>query len=123
MLFRLILFRLGPLAMLKLFKERNKLKLVLYLFLVLFALVYFAAVLRIFYQEQWGSIWLLIVSMFPQCFFYGFAGWMILRCVRSAWSKRVWRRIYTLSFLCVLCGILAELYINPLILKIFVKNI
>ena len=121
MLFRLLIFRMGPLAVLNFFKERNKLKRLLYLMLVLGALFFLTAAWQIFKQERWQSVWILLLSMFPQGFFYGFAVWMLFRCVMKAWSKRVWKRIYSLAFLCILCGILAVLYINPFILRFFVK--
>lgn len=122
MLFRFILLRIGPIAMLYLLKDRKKLKLAVYGGVMCWGVSLVVAVLEIFKQEHWESIFLLLLSMFPQYLFYIFAYWLIIRCIRSAWSRRVWRRICVVSFVCVLCGTFAELYINPLILGFFVKK-
>mgnify|MGYP003295580287 CR=1 FL=1 len=123
MLFRFILLRIGPMMILYLLKDRKKLKLAAYGGVMCWGISLIVAILEIFKQEHWKSIFLLLLSMFPQYLFYVFAYWLIIRCVRSAWSKRVWYRIFFVSFACVLCGIFVETYINPMILEFFVKKI
>lgn len=119
MMFRLILFRLGPLVSLHFCKDRRRVKLVSNLLLLCYGVCLLIAGWKIFTQESWRGMLYLPVSMFPHYIFYGFALWMLLRCVWSAWSERVWKRIYGLSFLCVILGILMENYWNPKVLQFF----
>lgn len=122
MLFRLLLYRMGPLTALCFLKDRKKIKMALYGGILCWVLCFIMAALKIFEQARWKGLLALVLSMVPHYLFYGFSLWMIVRCVRSAWSKRVWRRICLVSYFCIMCGILSESYINSLILNFFVKN-
>ena len=121
MLFRLFLFRLGPLVFLKFCKEKRQIKLVVCLIGAIYGLCLLLAIWRLFSQEKWLGIIYLPISMLPHYIAYGFAIWMLVRCIWSAWSGRVWNRIYIMSVISVIIGIFSEYYINPQILQIFFK--
>ena len=122
MLFRLILFRMGPMVLMQFCKERKCLKGMLALIFFIYAVCFVHSVSMIFASEKWKALLLVPFSMVPQFFFYGFAGWILFRCVFEEWSQRVWKRIYRLSCFSVFIGFMTEFYINPQILKFFVKN-
>ena len=119
MLLRLLLFRLGPLLGLQFCKEKKKIKLVFMMIAIVYSVCFFVAAWTIFNKEQWLGILYLPISMFPHYLCYGFAIWLLLRCLWNAWSERVWKRIYSIALLCVFLGILAENYWNPKILQFF----
>lgn len=123
MMFRLVLFRLGPLILLRFCKDRQKIRLVSSLLLLCYGICLLLAGWNLFGRERWMGAIYLPVAMFPHYVFYFFALWMVLRCVWSAWSLRVWKRIYTLSVLCVILGILAENYWNPKVLQFFLETL
>lgn len=121
MLLRLILLRLGPLAALHFCKGRKTIKKGFVWIVVIYGGLFLMASWKIFSQKGWSGIMLLPISMFPQYLCYGFAVWILMRCIWSAWSDRVWRRIYSLSVFSVVLGILTENYWNPEILQFFCK--
>ena len=116
MLFKLFVLRLAPLMCLGFCKKRKQIKIALLLFLVCYGGIAAAAIWKIFSQEHWKGALYLPVSMFPQYLFYGFAVWMILRCLLHAWSERVWKRIYKVAIVVVTIGVLTEKYWNSLVL-------
>ena len=122
MIFRLFLIRMGPLLCLGFCKKRNKMKTAIHLFIIGYGGLFAAAAWKLFLQERWKGMFYLPLSMFPQCLFYGFAVWMILRCVLHAWSERVWKRIYKVSVVVTIFGVLTEFYWNPWILEKILIN-
>ena len=118
MLFRLMILRVVPVAMLKFWKKRNQLKKMLVMLCIGCVILFFAAVWELFVQKGWRGLIFLLMSLFPHFIFYGFGIWMMARCIYREWSERVWKRIYFLAILCVALGVLAENYINPKILQI-----
>lgn len=121
MLFRLFLFRLLPIAGLHMVKKRSKLKRALVFILILYVLGIVFLEYELWKENGWSGIALLLPALFPQYLFYGFAGWLLLRCILYAWSERVWNRIYILSILSVILGILTEKYWNPAVLTFFLN--
>lgn len=119
MLLRLLLFRLGPFVSLRFCKDRKKVKLTFAMIAIVYGGFFLIAAWKIFSQEQWKGILYLPISMFPHYICYAFAIWMLIRCIWSAWSERVWKRIYGLSLISIILGILAENYWNPKILQFF----
>lgn len=121
MLFRLLLVRLMPLLILKLCRERKMVKLVSSVVLLIHLLFFFIATGEIMSRKGFLGLLYLPAAMFPHGALYLFALWMLLRCIWQEWSQRVWRRIYALSIVCIVCGIFMEAYWNPLILQFFSK--
>ncbi len=121
MLLKLLIFRFGPFGILGFLKERRQIKLVTGIIVVLYTISFLITVWKIFSQERLLGVLVLPISMFPQYIFYVFSICIVLRCIWQIWSERVWKRIYFLSILSVLLGILAENYINTKILQIFFK--
>lgn len=119
MLFRLLLFRLSPVILLRFCRDRKQIKIAVHIILAIYGLCLLIAMWKIFTQKKWLGILYLPLSMFPHYLCYGFAIWMLIRCIWSAWSDRVWKRIYNLSVMSVMVGILTENYINPKILQFF----
>ena len=119
MLLRLIIFRLGPLISLHFCKDRKQIKVNFAVMGIIYVLCFLIAAWRIFGQKKWMGIIYLPISMFPHYLCYGFAIWLLIRCLWSAWSARVWKRIYGIAIICVIFGILAENYWNPQILQFF----
>lgn len=122
MLLKLFILRLSPLVCLKFCKKRNRIKLAVILFLVLYGGIFMVAAWNILQQEQWKVFFYLPLSMFPHYLFYGFVIWILMRCIWSAWSDRVWKRIYKVSFVLTILGILTENYWNSIILEKILKN-
>lgn len=123
MLLRLFVFRMGPLALLHLCRERRKIKRMLIVLFCVYAICLVRSVFALFEMEKWNVFFYLPLAAMPQFFLYGFAGWLLFRCVFEEWSERVWKRIYGVSCVVTFLGILVEIYINPQILNFFVKNI
>ena len=121
MIFRLFMLRMIPLLCLGFCKKRNKIKTAIILFLLCYAGLFAAAVWNLFLQKHWKGMFYLPLSVFPQWLFYGFAVWMILRCVLHAWSERVWKRIYKVSVVVTIFGVLTEFYWNPWFLEKILK--
>ncbi len=121
-IFRLFMLRMIPLLFLGFCKKRNKIKSAIVLFLICYAGLFAAAVWNLFLQKHWKGMFYLPLSVFPQWLFYGFAVWMILRCVLHAWSERVWKRIYKVSVVVTIFGVLTEFYWNPWILEKILIN-
>lgn len=119
MLLRLLLFRLGPLIALRFCKDRKQIKLAVAMLLISYSACFSIAAWKLFSQEHWKGILYLPISMFPHYICYAFAIWVLLRCIWSAWSERVWKRIYIISSISVILGILAENYWNPKVLQFF----
>ena len=70
-------------------------------------------------RDQWKGILEVFFAMFPHYLCYIFAGCLIARCVWSAWSERVWKRIRRTAFMLTILGIFIENYWNSKILQIF----
>lgn len=121
MLFRLLLFRLLPIAGFRFVKERSKIKWAVIALLLMYCLGVVFLSYDLWKKNGWYGIALLIPALFPQYLFYGLACWLLLRCVFYAWSERVWKRIYLVSVGMVFLGILTEKYWNPPILTFFAK--
>ncbi len=119
MLLRLILLRMSPLISLRFCKNREQIKRAVWFLLICYGLCLLLAVWKLFSQEKWMGIIYLPLALFPHYLCYGFAIWMILRCILGAWSERVWKRIFSLSILSIALGILSENYWNPKILQFF----
>ena len=119
MLLRLLIFRLGPLVSLNFCKSRKSMKTAFIVTGMIYSILLLIAAWAIFSEEQWLGILYLPISMFPHYLCYGFAIWLLIRCLWNAWSTRVWKRIYGISIICVILGILAENYWNPKILQFF----
>lgn len=119
MLLRLVLLRMAPLLSLRFCKNRKQIKLMVNSLLICYGLCFLIAVWKLFSQEKWMGIIYLPLALFPHYICYGFAVWMLLRCILGAWSERVWKRIYNLSLISTALGILAEYYWNPKILQFF----
>ena len=122
LLLKLFLVRLGPLLCLNLCKKRSRLKMAVFVFLSCYGGVFFSAVWKVFEYEKWKGILYLPLSMFPHYLFYGFVIWILLRCILCSWSERVWKRIYKVSFVVMVLGVLTENYWNPMILEKILKN-
>ena len=119
MLLRLLLLRLSPLACLYRCKDRKTMKIVFVVIIAIYFLGFIISAATLFAREQWKGIISLFAALFPQYLCYIFAGWLIARCVWSAWSERVFRRIGRIAFAAVIAGIFAENYWNPEILQFF----
>ena len=121
MLLKLLLIRIVPFAALGLCKEREQVRRTLYALLV-GNLTLFCVASWVVLQKQSGiGLILIFLGWVPQAVFYLFGAWMMVRCVREAWSKRVWNRIYWLTMFVFFLGALLENYVNPYILQIFFK--
>ena len=118
MLFRMILFRLGPVILLRVCKDRKSLKVAVVTLLLVYLIAGILSILYLWGKEQWKLLIIVPVAMFPQFLCYLFVAWVLLRCALSPWSSRVWRRIYRLSVLITLFGVYLEYTINPIFLKI-----
>lgn len=121
MLLKLVIFRLVPICVLGLLKDRYQIKLMTGGVSVLYAVGLVMSAWKIVIQEKWLGILILPVSLFPHYICYIFSLWIMLRCIWHAWSERVWKRVYILSIFSVLLGVLSENYINTKILQIFFK--
>ena len=121
MLIRLILIRFLPFVFLKVGKNRKQLKIAVSGIVAMYVLCLLIAVWGIIREEGWRVFLYLPVSMLPHYLCYVFGFWMLVRCIWSVWSERVWKRIYVLVLLCIVLGILLENYINPYILQFFFK--
>lgn len=119
MLIRLLIIRFCPFAVLRMLKEKKKVKKAVIGILMVYMVGFLMAAGKIAVEKQWLSILYVPLSMLPHYICYGVAVWMIIRCIWKAWSERVWRRIHLISLLFVLMGVLMENYLNPKILQIF----
>lgn len=121
MLLRLMVFRLLPVLLLKFYKEKNKIRLAGAVLLGWYVVLFVVAVSQMCEQTGWKTLLYLPISMVPHYLCYGFAVWLLIRCMWSTWSVRVWKRIYRISIVCILMGILMENYWNPRILEILLN--
>ena len=119
MLFQLIVFRFLPLTFFAFFKERGQIQKIAIVVLGIYLTGFCFAVWNLVAKYQWLGIVSVPLSMFPHYLCYGFAGWILARCLWFSWSKRVWKRIFFVSLLSVFLGVLLENYWNPKILQIF----
>ena len=119
MLMKLLIIRLAPLGLLSFAKDKNQMKLGIYLYLLGFLLMFAAASIILIERLQGKALLYLPILVMPQYVFYIFSIWILFRCVRQSWSARVWKRIYILSIFCTMIGVLAEKYCNPIILRFF----
>lgn len=121
MIFNLFMLRMTPLLCLKFCKKRSRIKIAILFFLICYGGLFVTAIWKLFLQKHWKGMFYLPLSVFPQWLFYGFAVWMILRCVLHAWSERVWKRIYKVSVVVTIFGVLTEFYWNPWFLEKILK--
>ncbi len=121
MLFRLLLFRLCPLLILRFLEERKRIKIAMIGLLVIYGIVFVIAVGDMISVYHWWSLLYIPMAMFPHYICYGFAIWILIRCIWHAWSERVWKRIYFLTIVSTILGILMEYYWSPQILQFFTK--
>lgn len=122
LLLRLLVLRLSPFAFLGVCKEQKQKKRMFIILALIGVANFLLATWKIACLKRWESLLYLPLAMFPQWLFYGFAVWLLLRCIWYAWSNRVWRRIFRVSVLVVLLGILTEIHVNSQILNFFVKK-
>lgn len=121
MLFQLILCRMCPLVFLGSLKEQRYMKIGAVTVGSVVVTLFVLAIQELFEGcGIWAILWV-VVALFPQWLFYGFASVLVVQCLWKSWSKRVWRRIFLVSIFLILLGILSEFYLNPLILQIFQK--
>lgn len=118
MLLRLFVCRLLPFLLLSFYRNKKKLRSALTGICVLYLVCFLTGAWKVFYEEQWWGLLYLPLSMFPHYVCYLFAVWLQVRCIWSAWSERVWKRIYVISMLCIAAGIFLEACVNPWILQI-----
>lgn len=121
MLLKIAMIRMLPFLLLKLCRERKTVKLTFTAVVTVSLLLSAAAVYGLIRMEGIGAILCLLPAMLPHSVCYLFACWLLFRCIWKEWSRRVWRRIFCLSFLITAAGILMETYWNPPVLKFFQK--
>ena len=119
MLFSMIITRFCPVAVLGFLKDRKQMKCAMVLIFTGYAAMLIAAIGKVVVEEKWLGIFLIPLSMFPQYFCYGFAIWILIRCIWHSWSERVWRRVHIVALSIILLGIFLEKYVNAKILQIF----
>lgn len=119
MLFQLLLFRLGPWVGLIRCKKKRDIKFVLLVTAGIYFIGFIMCVRELCIRDQWKGILEVFFAMFPHYLCYIFAGCLIARCVWSAWSERVWKRIRRIAFMLTILGIFIENYWNSKILQIF----
>lgn len=119
MLFKLLIFRFLPLIFLAFLKERRQIQKMMIAMLGVYIISFLAAVWNVIVQFQWLGVLSIPLLMFPQYLCYGFAGWILARCLWFSWSTRVWKRIVLVSMISVLAGVCFENYWNPKILQFF----
>lgn len=119
MLFRLVLFRLGPWVCLARCKKKRDVKMILLATAAVYLTGFIISVRVLFEQERWRGTLGVLFASFPHYLCYIFAGYLVARCVWNAWSERVWKRIRILAFLLIIIGILFENYLNSRILQFF----
>ena len=119
MLLRLLSIRFLPLLLFMFLKERKKIQKAAIVILEIYLLGFCFAVWKLLTQYRWFGILTIVMALFPHYLCYGFAGWILARCLWFSWSKRVWKRIVFVSLFSVLAGIFMEKYWNLNILQIF----
>ena len=122
MLLKIMLLRMTPMIFIGRAKKRKKMKLTLAVSVMMFLILGVFSATEVFKQKHWRGIVYLILSMFPHSFLYLLAFGLMSRCVWKMWSKRVWKRVYIVSIIVVIVGVLSEIYVNPRILQILLKN-
>lgn len=120
MLFRLLILRFLPLMLLTFLKERRQIQKIVIVMIGIYIIGFFTAVWDVLIQFGWLGILCVPLLMFPHYLCYVFAGWILIRCLWSSWSTRVWKRIVFVSMLSVLTGVFLESYWNPKILQFFI---
>ncbi|MGN0335248.1 MAG: hypothetical protein ACI4DV_06265 [Lachnospiraceae bacterium] len=121
MLFQLFVLRMSPVLLLGMCrKHQEKKSLSIFLGLALFVILA-ASLVGLVKANGISGILYLFLGMFPQIIFYGFAFFLIYRCIWKEWSVRVWKRIYLIAVLSVLLGIWVECYCNSGLLTLFGK--
>lgn len=121
MLFRLLLFRFLPLIFLAFMKDRRLIQKIMIAILGIYMIGFIAAVWDVIARFQWVGVLSIPLLMLPHYLCYGFAGWIMARCLWFSWSNRVWKRISLVSMISILVGVYLEAYWNPKILQIFFK--
>ena len=121
MLLRLVLLRMSPMIILKMCKNRKTIKWIIAVLTILYVVLGILICYKAVVEEQWRGVVIFAIGLFPQYFIYGLAAWLMMRCIWNSWSERVWNRIYALSVVVVLVGVLAENCWNPKILQVFLN--
>lgn len=119
MLFYLILTRFCPIAAIGFLKTKRQMKIAVLSVVACYGLSLLAAAGKIIVEKKWLAILYIPFSMFPHYVCYGFAMWILMRCIWHCWSERVWKRIHFVSLITILSGVFAERYINAKVLQIF----
>jgi len=121
MLFQLFVFRFLPVTCLAFLKDRRQIQKISFVVMIIYIVCFCLAGWSLIAKYRWLGLLCIPLSMFPHYLFYGFAGWIVVRCLWFSWSKRVWKRILFVSMLSVFVGMLLENYWSPNILEIFFK--
>ena len=122
MLLKILLLRMTPMMFIGRVKERKKKKLTIAVLVMMFLILGVLSTVEILKQKHWSGVLYLVLSMFPHSFLYLLAYGLVSRCVWKMWSERVCKRVYFVSIILVIVGILSEMYVNPQILQILLKN-
>lgn len=122
MLLKLLFFRLAPMFALRFCKTGNQMKLAVCVTIGLYLSGLILLLRKLIFDGSWDVLLWIPAALFPHYLFYGFAVWMLLRCLFYAWSERVFKRIYRVAFVVILLGVMAETFLNPHILRFFCKN-
>ena len=122
MLFKIFLLRMTPMIFIGRVKERKKIQLTITAMLMMFLMLSVFSAAEILKQKHWSGLVYLTLSMLPHSFLYLLALGLMSRCIWKMWSKRVWKRVYIVSIIVVIVGVLSEIYVNPRILQILLKN-
>ena len=122
MLLKILLLRMTPMIVIGRVKERKKIKLIITAMIMIVLMLSLFSAAEIFKQKHWSGLVYLILSMLPHGIFYLLSFGFMSRCIWKMWSKRVWKRVYIVSIILVIVGILLEMYVNPRILEKLLKN-
>ena len=122
MLLKILLLRLIPIIFVGRIKERKRMKWTITAMFMMFLILGVFSFLEIIKQKYWSGVLYFILSMFPHSFLYLMAYGLMSRCAWKMWSKRVWKRVYFVAIILIIVGILSEMYVNPQILRILLKN-
>ena len=122
MLLKILILRMTPIMFIGRVKERKKKKLTMAVLVMMFLILGVLSTVEILKQKHWSGVLYLVLSMFPHSFLYLLSYGLLSRCVWKIWSERVWKRVYFVSIILVIVGILSEMYVNPQILQVLLKN-
>lgn len=114
---KLIIFRMIPVAGFIFCRNYQKKKRYsLWLGAVIFTS--FTLSLLYFYEKkQLLGMGIFLLALLPQWLAYGFALFLIYRCIWQCWSVRVWDRIYKIALIFLIFGMILEKYCNPWVIS------